>query len=217
MNTHIRTALIGAAVGALLGADFGNALEISTSPHLSGGGPMLFGGHKLRISGTIPTAAVFALVGWFLGKRASVVFVRRNNEKMKDGWPERSRMRIAIISALVSAVIVSAFLLVLPARFIEPPKEPFLFKEPFKLAGVGVLGSVAGHWAAAASGYTAIGVVGGGAGAGAAFGPVGAVAGGVIGLALYAVYQESKGPLSSAALRLNSWTKERFSDVLRQM
>ena len=50
-------------------------------------------------------------------------------------------------------------------------------------------GSVVGSGIIAATGMTAVGMVGGGAGVGAAAGPVGAVAGATVGLAVYGIYQ----------------------------
>ncbi|HEY9747385.1 MAG TPA: hypothetical protein V6C63_01685 [Allocoleopsis sp.] len=57
-------------------------------------------------------------------------------------------------------------------------------------AGVGM---AAGYGTIAATGFTAVGMVGGGAGVGAAAGPVGAVVGAVIGLASYGVKRAFKG------------------------
>lgn len=57
-----------------------------------------------------------------------------------------------------------------------------------KAAGSAVGGAAISYGTVAATGMTAAGMVGGGAGIGAAAGPVGIVAGTVIGLAAYGVW-----------------------------
>jgi hypothetical protein len=60
-------------------------------------------------------------------------------------------------------------------------------KEATKAVGATAVGAAAGYGVVVASGLTAIGAVGGGAGIGAPLGPVGAVAGAVIALAVYGI------------------------------
>lgn len=56
-----------------------------------------------------------------------------------------------------------------------------------------VAGAITGYGVVATTGMSAVGVMGSGAGIGAAAGPVGMVAGAVIGLACYGVYRVIKG------------------------
>lgn len=65
--------------------------------------------------------------------------------------------------------------------------------EKAKAAGAAAIGAAAGYGTVAASGMTAVGVIGSGAGFGAALGPIGAAAGAVLGLAGYGVYRVFKG------------------------
>lgn len=68
-----------------------------------------------------------------------------------------------------------------------------LNKEILKAAISAGVGMAAGYGTVAATGFTAVGMVGGGAGIGAAAGPVGAAVGAVVGLASYGVKRAIKG------------------------
>lgn len=62
-------------------------------------------------------------------------------------------------------------------------------KEVLKATAFTVTGAGAGYSVVAATGMTAAGMIGGGAGIGTAAGPVGAVAGALLGLAAYGLYR----------------------------
>jgi len=64
--------------------------------------------------------------------------------------------------------------------------------EAVKAGGAAAVGAGVGAGVVAASGITAVGALGAGAGVGAAAGPVGIVAGAVVGLAVYGVYRLCK-------------------------
>jgi hypothetical protein len=61
--------------------------------------------------------------------------------------------------------------------------------DAMKAGATAVVGAGVGYGVVAASGITAIGAVGSGAGFGSAAGPVGAIAGAVVGLAIYGIYK----------------------------
>lgn len=74
---------------------------------------------------------------------------------------------------------------------MEPnePKNDEMLTEKQKAVVSAVVGGAAGYGAVAATGLTAAGMVGSGAGIGTAAGPVGVVAGALIGLAGYGLYR----------------------------
>jgi len=67
------------------------------------------------------------------------------------------------------------------------------FVEAFKAVVSTAGGAAVGYGAIAASGFTAAGMMGGGAGIGAAAGPVGAAVGSLAGLAAYGAYRAIGG------------------------
>jgi hypothetical protein len=70
---------------------------------------------------------------------------------------------------------------------------PNMAAEAATAVGVAAVGAAAGYGVGAATGLTAAGAIGSGAGIGAAAGPVGAVLGGIAGLAVYGIWRILRG------------------------
>ncbi len=75
----------------------------------------------------------------------------------------------------------------------EKDKDSGDIPEGAKAAGCAAAGGAIGYGTVAATGMTAIGMVGGGGGTGMAAGPIGVVVGAVAGLALYGAHRAIKG------------------------